>query len=72
MYSSSSRRETLFPQPELPQVVVSISASSVPRKVRTTSFEPQPGLASPRLGYSATNRIEPKRTTIDVGGLSRA
>ena len=47
MYSSISCRETLLPQPELEQVVVSISTTSRPRWVRATSFEPQPGFAGP-------------------------
>ena len=47
MYLRTSLRDTLLPQPPLPQVVVSISPSSTPRGVRTTSLLPQPGLALP-------------------------
>ena len=72
MYSSISDRDTLLPQPEFEQVVVSISAISTARNVRTTSFEPQPGFASPRYGYSPISFIRPNFTTIEVGGLSRA
>ena len=42
------------------------------RKVRTTNFDPQPGFASPRYGYSPINFIRPNFTTIDVGGFRRA
>jgi len=44
MYWSISLRETLLEQPELGQVLVSISPSSVPRWVYTTIMLPQPGL----------------------------
>jgi hypothetical protein len=47
MYSSISLRLTLLEQPEFGQVLVSISPISVPRWVRTTSLDPQPGLWSP-------------------------
>ena len=46
-YSSISRRLMLLEQPLLGQVVVSISATSVPRCVFTTRRLPQPGLALP-------------------------
>lgn len=47
MYSSMSCRDTLLLQPLLGHVLVSISPSSVPRNVRTTTLLPHPGLAVP-------------------------
>ena len=53
MYSNICFRETDEPQPLFEQVVVNISANSIPRDVRTTSLLPQPGFASPSYGNSA-------------------
>jgi hypothetical protein len=67
MYSSISLRVTLLEHPALGQVLVSISPISVPRWVRTTIFEPHPGLACPSYGNSPTSFMKPKRTTRVLG-----
>jgi hypothetical protein len=69
MYSSISLRLTLLEQPELGQVLVSISPISVPRWVLTTILDPQPGfsLDGAVVGELADHFIEPKRTTRVLG-----
>ncbi len=69
---SISFRLTLLEQPELGQVLVSISPISVPRWVLTTIFEPQPGLALESKGNSPMSFMNPKRTTRVFGASSRS
>ena len=69
MYSSISDLLIDLEHPELEQVVVNKSTSSVPRCVRATSLEPQPAFIPPACLYSPTIFIDPKRTT-SVSGAS--
>lgn len=70
MYSSICLRLTLLPQPLLGHVLVSISPTSVPRHVFTTTLLPHPGFICPSVANSPIIFIEPKRTTSVLGAFS--